>query len=88
MDLPMVTALCNYKIEDHQYNRPDNFESKLTCLNGKIRVGYKCLSPDSQSNSALYFNRCYNFYPVFAYFDSIKLKFINGYILEFSFKID
>ena len=89
MDYPIKTALCNYIInKDHDYNEPSNFEEKLTCLNELIRVGYKCFSAESQKKAALYFNRCYNFYPVFAYFDKDKLKFINGYILEFSFKID
>ena len=89
MDKPIVTALCNYKNDKHQYNEPNNFEAKLTCTNESlIRVGYKCFDKKSQEKSALYFNRCYNFYPVYAYFDSIRLRFIEGYILEFSFKID
>ena len=90
MDSPSQnTALCNYILDsNHQYNDPLNFKDKMTCPNGYVRVGYKCFNENLQINSAIYFNRCYNFYPVFAYFEPIKLKFINGYIFEFSFKID
>ena len=84
------TALCNYKLSNFhtQYHGIDDYSSNLLCTNGYVRVGYKCLSKDSQENSALYFNRCYNFYPFYADFTNIQSKLLNGYIIEFSFKID
>jgi len=85
-----VTALCNYRLSDFhtQYHDIEDYSSKLLCTSGYVRVGYKCLSKDSQEKSALYFNRCYNFYPFYAYFTNIESKLLNGYIIEFSFKID
>ena len=83
------TALCNYKLSVHaQYHGIDDYPSNMLCTNGYVRVGYKCLPRDSQENSALYFNRCYNFYPFYAYFTNIQSQLLNGYIIEFSFKID
>ena len=84
------TALYNYKLSDFhsQYNDISNFPENLICSNGYIRVGYKCLPRESQVNSAVYFNRCYNFYPFYCKFDDMQNKLLNGYIIEFSFKID
>ena len=87
------TALCNYDLTNthHEYYEPDKFPEKLICKDDSdhyVRVGYKCLQANGQEKAALYFNRCYNFYPVFAYFNTIKNKIIDGYILEISFKID
>ena len=84
------TALCNYKLSSFhfQYNDINNFPQNLVCQNGFIRVGYKCLPRETQVNSAVYFNRCYNFYPFYCKFDDMNNKLLNGYIIEFSFKID
>ena len=84
------TALCNYKLSNYhfQYNDISDFPNNLICQNGYIRVGYKCLPRDTQANSAVYFNRCYNFYPFFCKFDDMQNELLNGYIIEFSFKID
>ena len=83
-----VSGMCNYRLDSyHQYSLPLEYNEKMTCSNGYIRVGFKCLSPQSQVNSAIYFNRCYNFYPLFTTFDSItQLK--TGHIIEVSFKLD
>ena len=69
-------------------HEPSDFKNKLVSQNGHVRVGYKCFTYESQLKSALYFNICHNFHPVYTNYESIKLKKIEGYILEFSFKKD
>ena len=84
-----ISGMCNYELDAyHHYNLPYDYNEMMNCSNGYKRVGFKCLSPQSQVNSAIYFNRCYNFYPVYAKFDTIKEKLKTGYIIEVSFKVD
>ena len=84
------TAICNYELDLYKsYNGPSNFDQNLVCTGEMVRVGFKCFEKDKQARSALYFNGCYSFYPVFTFFSTqIKSKTIKGYIVEFSFKLD
>ena len=53
------------------------------------RVGFKCFPVSSQVNSAIYFNRCYNFLPVYQTFSTSQLELTkNSYTIEFWFKLD
>ena len=84
------SGICNYELGDyHNYQEPNDFNDKMICLyNYNIRVGFKCFDPTSQINSAIYFNRCYNPYPVYSQFSKINSKMKNGYIFEISFMVD
>ena len=84
-----VSGLCNYKLDNlHPYTMPYNYNDNMKCANDYIRVGFKCFAPETQLNSAIYFNRCYNIYPVYASFSSIKAQMKQGYIFEISFMVD
>ena len=84
------SGICNYELGDyHSYQEPNNFKDNMICLNNlNVRVGFKCFDPATQINSAIYFNRCYNFYPVYSEFSEIQNKMTEGYIFEISFMVD
>ena len=83
-----VSGMCNYELGSYTYQGTLEYNSNMICLTGFVRVGFKCLAKDGQENSAIYFNSCYNFYPVYTYFNTISQYLKTGYILELSFKVD
>ena len=86
-----TSSLCNYKCDsNHQVcNFVTDFPNNLVCNSGYTRVGYKCVPTNTQETSGFYFNRCYNFFPIYKRFSSVmNLKTIDGYAVEFAFKFD
>ena len=85
-----VSGMCNYILDWlHLYQNTTDFDNKMVCSSDSyVRVGFKCFPVSSQVNSAIYFNRCYNFYPIYKTFGTIQQNLTSGYILEISFKVD
>ena len=85
------SAFCNYECDNNHVpcNFVNDFPNNLRCNSGYTRVGYKCLPTNTQENAAFYFNRCYNFFPIYKRFSTtMNYKMIDGYAIEFSFKFD
>lgn len=85
------TALLNYECSSNHIgcNFVDNYPTKLICNPGFVRVGYKCYPSSSQETASFYFNRCYNFFPIYKQFpNTLNIRTKEGYAIEFSFKFD
>jgi hypothetical protein len=95
---PIDSAICNLSCNTN-YNGCSgttftnaqllDLPGTLKCANNFDRVSYQCYDDTTNTQSAMYFNSCYNFNSVYNTFSSTEqTATANGYILEFWLKPD
>ena len=91
---PGTKSFCSYNIDDSKHesftaSNFANYQEDLKCGSSYSRVGYKCMLKEKQKTASFYFNRCYNFLPIYKTFTATQLELTkNSYAIEFWFKLD